>query len=196
MIKVIQESHATPAWATRQLIRSGGLNRFGDPNFRVTWSWNLLDWMGGKWEDRDEHGVLIREVLEVRYVPKYEHIRNRWIVEQWLAPEKFGSPQSWFAATKEWKGEGNLAQLGPYPARGRYTMLSILNDSQGRFIQLTPTVLEEIIGLLIEKKRRPKSLAEKKEEIARKEAKESESRIDLLESTIPAFNYEPMVNVL
>ena len=50
--------------AARALALAGGRNRFGEPNYRAVWGWSRLDWIGGKWEDRDASGSLIREVVE------------------------------------------------------------------------------------------------------------------------------------
>ncbi len=174
----------------------GGLNRFGEPNFRVIWSSSHLDWIGGRWTDYTETGEILREVVELRYVPKYSHLPNRWIVEQWLPPEKFGSIDAWYRQTKEWGEHGNIPQLGPYPSRGRYALLCIVNDYAGAFVQLTPTVLEEVIYALIEKKRKPQTLAEKQEEIAKREQAFDAWSREFVNDGRPTFNGEPMVSVL
>src|SRR5207253_2202246 len=116
----------TPEWARRALLVAGGTNRFGDPNFRVVWGDSLFDWIGGNWEDRDESGNLIREVKQLRWAVKYPWLAHRWIVERWLPPEKFGTPETWARQTREWGQEGNIPQLGPYPSRGRYVFCSVL----------------------------------------------------------------------
>ena len=70
MIRVLRETHDTPEEVARRLEAAGGRNRFGEANYRVIWGWNRLAWIGGKFEDRDAHGDLLREVVELRLEPK------------------------------------------------------------------------------------------------------------------------------
>src|SRR4029077_11171926 len=170
----------------------GGLNRVGEPNFRVTWSWNLFDWIGGRWADRDSHGNVIREVVELRWAQKYPWIANRWIVEQWTPPEKYGTPESWYRQTREWGDEGNIPQLGPYPGRGRYQLACVL-EVNGRFVQLTQTILEDVINAVIYKRQHIASLAELKEAQAEKERRWMQDARDYLDK--PAFHANEFVTV-
>lgn len=197
-IQVFRESHLTPDWARERLTRAGGLNRFGEPNFRVVWGSNLCDWIGGKWEDRDQAGNLVREVRELRWELKYPWLKNRWIVERWLPPEKFGSVDDWFRRTKEWGEEGNLAQLGPYPSRGRFTFLCAieLGPGPGGFLQLTPATLDWVMEAYWLSRKRSETLAEKKEaERKRQLVRDIEDREFIADGT-PAFYGEPTVSVL
>jgi hypothetical protein len=139
-VKVIRETHDTPENVRERLARAGGLNRFGEPNYRAVWGYNRLTPIGGKWEDKG--------VVEIRMEPKYPQV-NRWHVEKWVAPEVYGSPALWELTTKE---SGILA-LGPYPSRGEYEHCFTLEDLRGEFIQLTPTVAE-YIARAIESSRR------------------------------------------
>jgi hypothetical protein len=143
MIHVIRETHEPPRSVARRLTLAGGSNRFGDPNYRAVWGWSRLGWVGGKWEDRDAAGVLLREVAELRYVPKYTP-HDRWHIERWLPPEAYGSPREWYAQTLERANGRNIAALGPYPDRGEYEHCFTLESSGGDFVQLTPTVAEYI----------------------------------------------------
>jgi hypothetical protein len=141
-IKVLREVYETPAWAEEYLTQVGGLNRFGAPNLRVVWSNSRLGFVGGKFEERDEEGALIREKFALNFMPKYP-IEDRWLIEQWIAPEKFGTPTSWFAQTKEYLEEGNIPQLGPYPSRGEYQVSCVLETTDGQFLQLQRWILED-----------------------------------------------------
>src|SRR5205807_600843 len=93
----------TPESVRRRLRLAGGINRYGEPNYRVVWGWSRLTWIGGKWEDRDEHGRLRRETVQLRQVPKYIP-HNRWHIERWCPPELYGSPADWYARHSRWKG--------------------------------------------------------------------------------------------
>jgi hypothetical protein len=143
MICVLRETHEPPASAARRLHLAGGSNRFGEPNYRAVWGWSRLGWVGGKWEDRNDAGELLREVAELRYVPKYTP-HNRWHIERWLPPEAYGSPREWYGQTMELAGGRNIPALGPYPGRGEYEHCFTLEDPHGGFLQLTPTVAEYI----------------------------------------------------
>ena len=44
MILVIRETHEAPAEVARELLLAGGVNRFGDANYRAVWGWSRLDW--------------------------------------------------------------------------------------------------------------------------------------------------------
>src|SRR5262249_34374229 len=70
-IVVVRETHEAPENVARRLELAGGRNRFGEANYRAVWGWSRLAWIGGKFEDRDEHGALIRERIELRKEPKY-----------------------------------------------------------------------------------------------------------------------------
>jgi hypothetical protein len=139
MISIIRETHDAPADVARELLLAGGCNRFGEANYRVVWGWSRLDWIGGKWEDRDAEGGLVREVVELRRVPKYLP-HERWHIERWMAPESYGSPRAWYADTLEIAGGRSVASLGPYPSRGDYEHCFTLQGARGEFVQLTAAV--------------------------------------------------------
>ncbi|HYB61315.1 MAG TPA: hypothetical protein VEH50_07535 [Methylomirabilota bacterium] len=143
MIRVVRETHETPDWATRALRLAGGVNRFGRNNYRVVWGWNRLTWIGGKWEDRNSAGDLLREVVELREEPKYAP-PDRWHLERWVPPEGYGSPRAWFANTIEIENGLSIPALGPYPSRGEYEHCFTLEDPRGEFVQLTPEVIAHI----------------------------------------------------
>src|SRR3990170_767752 len=143
MIRVLRETHQPAHSVERRLWIAGGTNRFGQPNYRAVWGWSRLGWVGGKWEDRNAAGELLREVAELRYVPKYTP-HNRWHIERWLPPEAYGSPEEWYAQTVERADGRSLPALGPYPDRGEYEHCFTLEDPRGEFVQLTPTVAEYI----------------------------------------------------
>ena len=71
MVQVTRETHEAPAAICERIARAGGTNRFGEPNFRVVWGGSRLAWIGGRWVDRDAHGNVIREAIELRQEPKY-----------------------------------------------------------------------------------------------------------------------------
>jgi hypothetical protein len=144
MIHILRETHEAPADVALSLAVAGGRNLFGEANYRAAWGWSRLDWIGGKWEDRDPvSGGLVREVVELRREPKYAP-HNRWHIERWMPAESYGSPGEWQARTLEIVNGRNIAALGPYPSRGDYEHCFTLEGPGGEFVQLTPAVARHI----------------------------------------------------
>ncbi len=148
-IVVTRETLETPAYIERALRLAGGINRFGEPNYRAVWGWNRLTWIGGKWEDKDASGNVVREVVQLRQVPKYMPF-NRWHIERWVPPEVYGSPADWYRRTLEVEGPAvaGIPALGPYPARGEYELSFTLQGPHGEFVQLTPTIADNVARLV------------------------------------------------
>ena len=199
-IQVLRETHDTPESVARVLEIAGGSNRFGEPNYRAVWGWNRLAWIGGKFEDRDEHGVLIRERVELRREPKYPQV-NRWHIERWVPPETYGSPRDWYSQTIEHAGAQSVPALGPYPSRGDYEHCFTLETPRGEFIQLTATIAE-FIARAIECSsgaRTKHSRAENRANLYEREAREdraySDWAYDLLDDAVPAFHKQPFVAI-
>jgi hypothetical protein len=144
MIRVLRETHVAPDDVARALELAGGRNWYGEANYRAVWGWSRLDWIDGKWEDRDpQTGGLIREVVELRREPKYAP-HDRWHIERWMPAESYGSPAEWRAQTVEIVGPRNVPALGPYPSRGDYEHCYTLEGPRGEFVQLTPAVARHV----------------------------------------------------
>jgi hypothetical protein len=103
-----------------------------------------LTWIGGRWTDRDSHGNVSREAIELRQVPKYLPT-NRWHIERWMPPEFYGSPDQWRALTSETEDGIRIPALGPYPARGDYEHCFTLQSSVGEFEQLNAAACDYIV---------------------------------------------------
>ena len=144
MIEITREIHTAAPEIAQALELAGGRNLFGEANYRAVWGWARLDWIGGKWEDRDPvSGALVREVVELRREPKYAP-HDRWHIERWMPAESYGSPDEWRARTMEIVNGRNVLALGPYPARGDYEHCFTLEGPKGEFVQLTPAVARHI----------------------------------------------------
>ena len=197
MIQVLRETHDTPDAVAQALVRAGGLNGYGEPNYRAIWGWNRLAWIGGKFEERDPStGSLLREVVELRQEPKYPAV-NRWHIEKWLPPETYGSPRAWYTQTIERENGVSLPALGPYPQRGEYEHCFTLEGPRGEFVQLTPTVVEHI-ACAIECSRRHLRSAGKRALSDREQRQERAYETwayDLLDDVVPAFHKKPFVTV-
>ncbi|HLZ14321.1 MAG TPA: hypothetical protein VKP58_17195 [Candidatus Acidoferrum sp.] len=196
MIQVVRETHETPEAVARRLELAGGRNRFGEANYRAVWGWNRLAWIGGKFEDRDERGVLLRERIELRKEPKYPAV-NRWHIERWVPPEVYGSPRTWYAQTNEHAGGQNIPALGPYPSRGDYEHCFTLETPKGEFIQLTATIADYIARAIEYSRCKPR--ARSREKLYDRETREDrayeEWAFDLLDDQVPAFHKQPFITI-
>jgi len=197
MISVLRETHDPPDQVAHRLLAAGGRNRFGEPNYRAIWGWNRLAWIGGKFEDRDEHGTLLRERIELREEPKYAAV-NRWHIERWVPPETYGSPRAWYAQTLERENGVSIPALGPYPSRGEYEHCFTLETPRGEFLQLTATAAEHIARAIEWSRKHPraKSRAQLYEREARKERRYESWAYDALDAAAPALHGQPFVSVL
>jgi len=202
MIQIVRETHDTPETVALRLARAGGINCFGEPNYRAIWGWNRLAWIGGKFEDRDEHGDLLREVVELRQEPKYPAV-NRWHIERWIPPEAYGSPRQWYSQTMERENGISIPALGPYPSRGEYEHCFTLEGPRGEFVQLTPAAGEHIAraiecsrGARAGTRSPAASRAKLYEREARSERRYEQWAYDVMDDAIAAFHKQPFVTVL
>lgn len=150
MIRVLRETHETPRAIALRLARAGGLNPFGEPNFRAVWGWNRLTWIGGKWTLFDSQGNANGSRVELRREPKYfVPCVERWFVERWLPAESYGSPESWRERTTECDDGVRYAALGPYPRRGDWELAHVLQGERGEFVQLDGNMAEYLVRAVI-----------------------------------------------
>jgi hypothetical protein len=195
---VLRETYETPENVALRLVRAGGINCFGEANYRAVWGWNRLAWIGGKFEERDPAtGSLLREIVELRQEPKYPAV-NRWHIERWMASESYGSPRAWYAQTIERANGVSIPALGPYPSRGDYEHCFTLETPGGEFVQLTPTVAEHIARAIEFSRHLPRS--RKKLSLEKRSTREDRAyeawAYDLLDDAVPAFHKQPFVTVL
>ena len=196
MIQVLRETHETPETVAQRLVRAGGINRLGEANYRAVWGWNRLAWIGGKFEDRDEQGALLRERVELRHEPKYPAV-NRWHIERWLPPEAYGSPRQWYAQTIERENGISIPVLGPYPSRGEYEHCFTLEGPRDEFLQLTPTAAEHIARAIERSRSSPpaKSRGSLYDREQRTERTYDQWAFDVIDDAVPAFHKQPFVTV-
>jgi hypothetical protein len=196
-IQVLRETYDTPENVAHRLRIAGGVNRFGEANYRAIWGWNRLAWIGGKFEEHDPStGSLLREVVELRQEPKYPAV-NRWHIERWVPPETYGSPRQWYAQTIECEHGFSIPALGPYPVRGEYEHCFTLEGLHGEFIQLTPTIAEHIAYAIERSRKAPRSAGKQRlhEREARQENAYDQQAYDILDDAVPAFHKQPFVTV-
>jgi hypothetical protein len=197
MIRVLRETQDTPEAVAQKLRSAGGINRFGEANYRAIWGWNRLAWIGGKFEERDPStGSLLREVVELRQEPKYPAV-NRWHIERWVPPEVYGSPRAWYAQTIERENGVSMPALGPYPSRGEYEHCFTLEGPRGEFLQLTPTIAEHVARAIEWSRKCPRAKNRNRlyEREQRADLHYERWAYDVLDDSVPAFHKQPFVAV-
>jgi hypothetical protein len=86
----------------------GGMNRYGEPNFKITWLQGPADLVYGI----DANGKKGQHIIA-----KYGDV-PAWGIEVWKPPECYGTPELWYALTWDW--EADAPTIGDYPHRGLY----------------------------------------------------------------------------
>jgi hypothetical protein len=187
LLRVTRETHEAPAEILERLARAGGRNRYGEPNFRVVWGGSRLAWIGGRWTDRDAHGNMVREAIELRRVPKYLPL-ERWHIERWMPPESYGSPEEWCALTHESENGIRVPALGPYPSRGEYEHCFTLESARGEFIPLSAAACDWIVRAIEWATRQPRMV--RRSAIAAREERRTRhwdrTLDDALDESLPA----------
>lgn len=178
MIQVTREQQEVPEWASRIATTIGGINVFGEPNFRIVWGQTRLGWIGGLWEDRKPKTMeLIRMVFEMRKEPIYFANPDRWHLEIWVPPAKYGSPEEWHIYTKSVHPSipsVSLPGLGPYPSRGEYESAFVFESRVGEFAQLTAERVDFVCGIF--RRSRGISREQMRADRAKHEAHKAEAR--------------------
>ncbi len=105
------------------ITRKGGLNPYGEPNFRVIWGGNRYYKVGGMFktviEVTDSEGKKVGVVTqrpEMRTMLRYHPFRYH--LERWCGPELYGSKEEWYR--NSWDEECQMHVLGEYPEKGDY----------------------------------------------------------------------------
>ena len=128
----------TPAEVTEKLLRWGGKNEHGDPNWRIILAENHLVQRAGMWTEfaDDTEQVQFETVgKDVRYTTRQiapDAIRigmfwvplypcQGWILERWFPASAYGSRQQWESALSQ---DGVTPMMGPFPEKGGYFMPS------------------------------------------------------------------------
>jgi hypothetical protein len=129
-----------------------------------TTTWRRLDPIAGEYETFATRKEAV-EALNIRLLPHLEHKTTRqtiiygpprWFVSQWFPAEKIDTRKNWdrnrYQTYKNRRGEQvKLDALGPYPARGQYREVFMVEGLEGEFRDLDAGVLFEIRRRLAER---------------------------------------------
>lgn len=112
-----------PAYQER-ITRAGGVNRYGEPLYKLVWGEAHRTKAGGYWECEGYTG----------YRDIYLNDSPCWLLLEWHDPIEYGSPTLWYMDNLD-EATG-LQTLGPFPYKGDYQVLFILRDHREEAGQL------------------------------------------------------------
>ena len=126
-----QRDAILPESVQKALVDFGGLNPYGQPNYRIVWGWKRGDWFAGEWR--------------LKYQDRARH-RERWHLEKWVPAESFGSPEQWYqSAIMDVHGKA-VNVLGEFPGNGDYVRVVIFeNYSTGEYVEPDADMVREAI---------------------------------------------------
>jgi hypothetical protein len=169
-VQVLRESRECPQEYRDFLLRIGGKNPYGRPNFRLIWGESATDKIWGQLD-----GGYCGQHIKLRY-----RGTSQWILELWKPPEVFGTPEQWYA--ESYDPISGYHVCGDYPFQGDYCHHTRLNALNFR-------ILEELIPK-IDAARGMTFFQRKKLIQAEMEAEKRESRriiADAYRNATPAF---------
>lgn len=187
---------AVPPGVQHAAALAGGLNLFGEPNYRVVWGWSRLELRVGLHSDHDDSGNLLRRELRAEWWPRYAP-RDRFHVEVWKDAAVYGGPDAWEDGTAQWVNGTKVPALGPFPSRGEYEHVAVCQSETGSFMLPTEAAVTDLIrwhrqAIAVTKDQR-KILAEAQTQ-AEKEARRKKFH-DIIDSEAKAFPFRTWVPV-
>lgn len=155
-----------------------GLNKFGDPIYKIAWAQSEFHTIGSSWfTSMGEEKIGYRQEYKGAPMPC-------WMILRWKEPSQYGSPGIFYLNTYL---EGlDIYFLGEYPWKGRYEILYNMCHKEFRngkliveALPLNHTFIDKIIPLLIESQ----YITAAEREAAAKLAKEYEHKKQVNEIT-------------
>lgn len=128
-------SPVIPVWFSRGLELMGGINPFGNPNYRVVWG-------------MDERGFMNDNPRAIKYANPNDPELG-WacfLLERYATPAFFNKP-AWKEQRYGLDGAGSgkmIDFLGPFPSRGDYIMCAQLMTDDFAPLDLSMQLLEEL----------------------------------------------------
>lgn len=133
-----------PSHFEKALKEIGGYNRFGDPRLILVHGTNarfhangplkyIVDRLGHR-EVKSLPNGLLEVTIEFTDIPL-----NRWVIEEWVPPEFLTDHETHRYGRDEHNRLVDI--LGPFPSRGKYRTLMILEDKQGEPIPMNDNLL-------------------------------------------------------
>lgn len=117
-IKGPQRLTQCPKEYQERVTKAGGINRYGQPNFKIVWGEAHPTRAGGYWQHEGFTG----------YRDIYLNDTPCWLLLQWHDSIEYGSPTLWYM--DNFDEATGLQILGEFPYKGKYEVLFILRDEK------------------------------------------------------------------
>jgi hypothetical protein len=188
------ETRKTPPEYQARITRMFGVNRFGEPNFKIVWNQSNFIRMGNVWHDS-------RGNEQVGYKDTYQGDGQPcWLILKWHPPEHYGSPNTYYRETYD--NHSRRYITGEYPWKGRYEIMQALISKQfiGGQMQIThmplchfliDTVIPMILAwqqLSLEEQQAATQLAEQ-EKVKAEHAENAEKMMENMPTWIHPVSY-------
>jgi len=181
----------------RRITETGGRADNGLPLFRVMRGCDRMTHIGGKWKDYDASHNIIREVVEVRYVPKYPDALDRYVFEALCPCENYGTERDWELQFTEWIDGNRIETLGPYPRQGEYELVKVLETPvTHQFVPLTEAICDALVNTARLNKELPARIRYEaaKERREKEEAAKEQRLIDKIDDmAVPKWANQPHI---
>lgn len=128
------ERRRCPEAFQEMLTRHVGINRYGEPNFRIEWGQTFMYTAGGLWPKPHGDGYLGYRKLPLANSSFSGRGMPCWMILEWHPPEDYGTPAGYYYDNRD--ELTGLQTLGEYPYRGRYEIAYRLNSQEFRDGQL------------------------------------------------------------
>ncbi len=108
-----------------------GTNPSGQQYWRVSWSNKQVEFRKRTYEEH-YHGIYLRTITAIEECPKYPLIKERWIIERWIAPDPIYTDE--IVSAKE---------------AGSYECIYVFQDKDRNYLPLNLTVAVIVIKSLL-----------------------------------------------
>jgi hypothetical protein len=112
----------------RYLTQAGGLNLYDEPNYRLVWSNCATKPQRLPWPNVSAR--IVERPHRLQYGRAF--LNDRFIIEKWQPPDIYGYPEDWVET--EWSKSGSLVDYGPYPSRGKYHLIDVVENAKSGFM--------------------------------------------------------------
>jgi len=158
----------TDVESINQQLQLHGLNLKGEPLYRIVWSDFQTEMRYGRFREFFQR-IFLREFVGTKEVPKYNFLKERWILERWLPPELVYTPEL------------------PLSSQGSYEPIYVFQDKNGNYLPPILKAAEFVIGRAEHPTHTtPEERMNEKDEIERKE----------IEHYMDALEVSPITNAL
>lgn len=136
-----------------RIAEMGGRADNGLSLFRVIRGSDRFTLIGGKWIHHDAHGNETGSHIGVERVLKHPEAKDRYLFEMLMFPEY--TPVEWKLRFTEWIDGQSVETLGPYPERGEYELVRVIervhvdqktgNILSKEFVPLTESLCDALV---------------------------------------------------